>query len=539
MTLNVQKIAIHRLNPASYNPRKDLRPDDIEYQHLQSCMNEFGNVQLLVWNKRTGNLVSGHQRLKILLAQGVKEVMVSVVDLPLEKEKALNIALNKISGSWDEERLAHILEEFLQLPDFDIGVTGFDIPEAQDLIASVLRDDNSDKDDSFDLDAALDLKKPPVTNAGELIELGQHRLLCGDSTDPDQVKLVMNGQRAILFSTDPPYLVGYTSLNHPGKRGAKKNKNKNWSHTYAITWDDADANPDLYEKFYKAAIEEAILPNAAWYCWHASRRQMMVESVWQKYDAFVHQQIIWAKDRPILTRSWYTWQHEPCFFGWIRPNKPPRRAKDYPSTVWQIPTVPVGQKTDHPTSKPVEVFAIPMRQHNRVRVWNGRLGMPAIANWGVSADRDARTRSRSSRPPGQTRHPPRYECGSLRACGRELHGVSELYGTNAQHSDALSRANAVVPATQVAPKAKPPSLHGMFRGLAGVGRTPPPSRCVPPLSRQIGPCADGDRALEWSASAALDDEFATRQRYLATAAEDCHRGQWRSQVASEATRLHA
>jgi len=142
-------------------------------------------------------------------------------------------------------------------------------------------------------------------------------------------------------------------------------KNKNWSESYAITWDDAEANSDLYENFIRVAIDEAIAVNAAWYCWHASRRQAMVEAAWEKNGAFVHQQIIWVKDRPILTRSWYTWQHEPCFFGWIRPNKPVRRSEDYPSSIWHIPTVRIGQVTEHPTSKPLEVFRIPIRQHTR------------------------------------------------------------------------------------------------------------------------------------------------------------------------------
>ncbi len=91
----------------------------------------------------------------------------------------------------------------------------------------------------------------------------------------------------------------------------------------------------------------------------------MVEAVWHKHGAFVHQQIIWVKDRPVLNRSWYSWQHEPCFFGWVRPHQPDRVARDFLSTVWQIPTVTPGHRTDHPTSKPVEVFAIPIRQHTR------------------------------------------------------------------------------------------------------------------------------------------------------------------------------
>jgi hypothetical protein len=140
---------------------------------------------------------------------------------------------------------------------------------------------------------------------------------------------------------------------------------EDWSESYGVTWDDSSQGPELYEGFIRTALEHAILPNAAWYCWHASRRQAMVESVWEKFGAFVHQQIVWAKDRGILTRSYYLWQHEPCFFGWLKGNKPPRVSGDYPSTIWNIPTVKVGEKTDHPTSKPVEVFAIPMRQHAR------------------------------------------------------------------------------------------------------------------------------------------------------------------------------
>ena len=92
---------------------------------------------------------------------------------------------------------------------------------------------------------------------------------------------------------------------------------------------------------------------------------MVEKAVWETFGAFVHQQLVWAKDRGILTRSYYLWQHEPCFFGWLKGNKPPRVSDDYPSTVWNIPTVKVGEKTDHPTSKPIEVFAIPMRQHTR------------------------------------------------------------------------------------------------------------------------------------------------------------------------------
>jgi DNA modification methylase len=323
----------------------------------------------LVWNKRTGNLVGGHQRLKVLVASGATEVDVSVVELSLEREKALNIALNKISGDWDQKKLAELLDELSKTPDFDVEITGFELPDIRALLAEQLTA-VEDQEETFDVGAALADDSPVVTQPGDLILLGrdprtQHRLLCGDSTDPEQVRLVMNGERAALFATDPPYLVNYTGCNHPGKR---KSANNDWSGSYCATeetWDDPELNPELYERFIAAAVAEAIKPDAAWYCWHASRRQIMVEEAWTKAGAFVHQQIIWAKDRPILSYSWYSWQHEPCFFGWVRPNKPPRYCEEHRSTVWNVPTVAPGTATEHPTSKPTLLFEIPMKQHTR------------------------------------------------------------------------------------------------------------------------------------------------------------------------------
>ncbi len=373
--MDIRTISLDQIEVADYNPRLDLQPGDPEYNKLKHSLDEFGCVEVLVWNRRTGHLVGGHQRLKMLIEQGVTEVEVSVVDLPLEREKILNIGLNKIGGDWDLRKLPQLLDELVGLPGLDVELTGFDLPDIHALIADSLTPSDGDGEDDFDVEAQLAANRPLITRVGDLIELRRidadprfagHRLLCGDCTDPAQVRRLMQDERAILFCTDPPYLVGYDGTNHPGKsKRIEKLKNKDWAATYGITWDEASANPDLYEKFIRAAVDEAILPNSAWYCWHASRRQGMLESVWEKFGAFVHQQIIWAKDRPILTRSWYSWQHEPCFFGWVRPHKPPRRAEDYPSSIWHIPTVAIGQKTEHPTSKPLEVFKIPMRQHTR------------------------------------------------------------------------------------------------------------------------------------------------------------------------------
>ncbi len=367
--MKLERIRIEELNAAEYNPRVDLQPGDPVYESLKRSVETFGYLEPIIVNRRNNTVVGGHQRLKVLRDLGYDKVEVVFVDLPPEREKALNLALNKIVGEWDETKLARLLQEFQDFPDLDVTLTGFDADEADELISRMLdRESPGGNDDDFDPDAALDLERPAVTQEGELLELGAHRLLCGDATDSDDVRRLMAGKRAPLFATDPPYLVGYDGMNHPGSTKAKKrrrDKNKDWSGSYAVTWDDADANPDLYERFYRVAVAEAVTKSAAWYCWHASRRQAMVEEVWQKFGAFVHQQIIWVKDRPILTRSWYTWQHEPCFFGWVRPNRPRRVAEDFLSSIWHIPTIAPGQRTDHPTSKPLEVFAIPMRQHTR------------------------------------------------------------------------------------------------------------------------------------------------------------------------------
>jgi DNA modification methylase len=122
----------------------------------------------------------------------------------------------------------------------------------------------------------------------------------------------------------------------------------------------------LYRGFVRAAVDVALSENAAWYCWHASRRQAMLEQVWTDVGAFVHQQIIWVKSRPVLTYSVYRWAHEPCLMGWRRPHKPETALKvamQY-STCWAIDSKEV-ESTEHPTSKPVALFQIPMEVHTQ------------------------------------------------------------------------------------------------------------------------------------------------------------------------------
>lgn len=253
-----------------------------------------------------------------------------------------------IEGLWDDKEWRLLLDH-LDQPEVDTDA----LPDPEE-------------------DKAEELRVKWNVEPGQLWEIPSlktpakaHRLLCGDSTNPVDVTRLMNGQRAVLFSTDPPYLVNYDGMNHPGKtREEEDEKNKDWSETYK-DWDRADSeeNEGLYDGFISKAIEIAITEDAPWYCWHASRNQIMVEQTWNKHGAFAHQQIVWVKGHGILTRSWYLWQHEPCFFGWIRGKKPARTTDEFLSSVWQFPSPSGDDRVEHPTQKPVEVFLIPMLQH--------------------------------------------------------------------------------------------------------------------------------------------------------------------------------
>ena len=129
----VEMVSIRKIRPAEYNPRKDLKPEDAEYQKLKKSIDKFDCVETLVWNKRSGNLVGGHQRLKILIDRGDKEVLCSIVDLCLEDEMALNVALNKISGEWDGLKLADVFCHLDQM-NYDLDLTGFDTPEIEYIV---------------------------------------------------------------------------------------------------------------------------------------------------------------------------------------------------------------------------------------------------------------------------------------------------------------------------------------------------------------------------------------------------------------------
>lgn len=200
---------------------------------------------------------------------------------------------------------------------------------------------------------------------GVVYQLGPHRLMCGDSTVAAHVQQLMAGERAVLCATDPPYLVDYTGENHPqsfARASAGKKNNKRWD-----KYKDPSASVDFFAAFLQLALAHALADAPAIYQWHASRRQALVEEAWTRNGLLWHQQIIWVKKRPILTRSHFMWRHEPCAYGWREGSPPPKRPPlgGENSTVWEIDQA--GEFADeHPTIKPLEIFERPIGFHSEV-----------------------------------------------------------------------------------------------------------------------------------------------------------------------------
>lgn len=181
--MEFKKIDVSKLIPANYNPRKQLKEGDSEYEKIKNSIAEFGFVEPIIVNADM-TIIGGHQRFSVLQGLGYTEVECVVVDVDKTKEKALNVALNKISGEWDFQMLSKLLDE-LQQENYNVEFTGFDLSEAEKLWDEYLEseDKDSSKDDEYD----VELPENPISQMGDLWLLGNHRLMCGDSTDISSV----------------------------------------------------------------------------------------------------------------------------------------------------------------------------------------------------------------------------------------------------------------------------------------------------------------------------------------------------------------
>ena len=332
----IEKKKATELLPADYNPRKDLKPGDPEYEKLKRSIEQFGYVEPVIWNKTTGRVVGGHQRLKVLMDMGHTEVDCVVVELSEEKEKALNVALNKISGEWDKDKLALLITD-LQGADFDVSLTGFDPAEIDDLFKDSMKD--GVKEDDFDV--AAELEKPTITKTGDIWTLGRHRLICGDSTKEETFQQLMAGKKVNLVITDPPY-----NVNYEGSAGKIQNDNM------------ADA---AFYGFLLAAFqntEGVMADDASIYVFHADTEGLNFRKAFADAGFYLSGCCIWKKQSLVLGRSPYQWQHEPCLYGWKKKGKHLWYTGRKESTIWEFDKP--KKNGDHPTMKPIPLLAYPI-----------------------------------------------------------------------------------------------------------------------------------------------------------------------------------
>lgn len=335
--MKLQKIAVDKLNPADYNPRKELKPGDAEFEKLTRSLTEFGYVEPVIWNKTTGNVVGGHQRLTALKHLGHTEVDCVVVELDEVREKALNVALNKISGDWDEAKLALVIAD-LDIADFDAELTGFDEKEIQQLIGSL--DETEIEDDKFDLTAALEAAA--FVKRGDIWTVGRHRLICGDATDADDVAALMGGKLANLVLTDPPYNVAFESSS-----GLSIKNDKMAGDSFRQFLIDAFTHMASHSE-----------KGASAYVFHADTEGLNFRQAFQDAGFYLSGTCIWVKDSLVLGRSPYQWQHEPVLFGWLKGGKHSWYADRKQTTVWNF--AKPRKNSDHPTSKPLDLLGYPI-----------------------------------------------------------------------------------------------------------------------------------------------------------------------------------
>jgi DNA modification methylase len=344
--LTVRRVKLSDLHADPANAR---RHDERNLAAIADSLKTFGQVEPLVVQRSTGKVIGGNGRLEVLRKQGATECDIVEVDVNDTQAAALGIALNRTAemASWDDESLAAILKS---LPDDALAATGF----TDDDLNALLEELNPPTVVEDEVPEPL---PTPVSLRGDLWLLGGHRLLCGDSTDLNDVLRLMDGQKAALCATDPPYLVDYT-----GERVG--DSGKDWSATYhEIDIPDAD-------KFFRALftnVLKVIAGHAAIYCWHAHKRQHEIALIWRDLGILDHQQVIWVKPSSVFGSVFYHFRHEPCMMGWVKGSKPAHDGKHEFDSVWEVDWEGKARFTgDHPTTKPLELFARPMRKHTKV-----------------------------------------------------------------------------------------------------------------------------------------------------------------------------
>ena len=335
-TATLKVLPVSELKPAAYNPRKKLKPGDKEYQKIKASIEEFGFADPLVVNADM-TIIGGHQRLSVAMDLGITEVPCAVVDVDKDREKALNLALNKITGQWDEQLLADLLKD-LDTAQFNTDLTGFDRAEIEDLFSNIF--DKKVKEDDFDVDE--ELKQSVFSKPGDLWHLGRHKVYCGDSTKAESYDVLMDGTKANLILTDPPYNVDVEET-----AGKIMNDNMGDSEFYQFML-------SAFQSMYANLADDGSV-----YIWHADTEGLNFRKAFKEAGFYLSGCCIWKKNALVLGRSPYQWIHEPCLYGWKKAGKHQWYADRKQTTVWEY-AKPRSSK-DHPTMKPVPLMAYPIK----------------------------------------------------------------------------------------------------------------------------------------------------------------------------------
>ena len=333
-TTEMQLVNINKLIPYVNNARTHNAQ---QINKLRSSLREFGFINPVIID-RDFNVIAGHGRIMAAKEEGINEVPCVFVDYLTEaQKKAYILADNRMAmdAGWDEE-LLKVEIEALQAEDFDLSLTGFDESE----LAGFFDTADDAKEDDFDVDA--ELEKPPVTKSGDLWLLGNHRLLCGDSTKEESYTLLMNGKKANLVVTDPPY-----NVNYQGTAGKIKNDNLENDKFYQF----------LFDAF--TCMEKAMADDASIYVFHADTEGLNFRKAFADAGFYLSGTCIWKKQSLVLGRSPYQWQHEPCLFGWKKNGKHQWYSDRKQTTIWEFDKP--KKNGDHPTMKPVPLIAYPIK----------------------------------------------------------------------------------------------------------------------------------------------------------------------------------
>jgi DNA modification methylase len=334
--LDFRKIEISKLIPASYNPRKDLKPGDAEFEKIKRSIEEFGYVEPVIVNEDM-TIIGGHQRAKVLSALGFDEIDCVVISVDKTKEKALNIALNKITGEWDTESLAVLLSE-LDKESYNIELTGFDWDEAEKLLKTLGKEDNS-ADDEYE----MEVPENPISKRSDVWLLGRHRLMCGDSTLSVDIKVLTEGKTVEMVFTDPPWNVNYGATDHPSWK----------SRTIQNDCMSTEDFKEFMEKSFARMAEAMVVGGMAYVVMSAQEWGSLMPAL---DDNGFHwsSTIIWNKDRLVLSRKDYHTRYEPIWYGWKdgAPRIHPLTDRQQ-CDVWDIPRPTKSE--EHPTMKPVEL----------------------------------------------------------------------------------------------------------------------------------------------------------------------------------------